>query len=85
MRIGYYLNHIGFFSLVKGHQSLVRPVLWTFIMNFICDYAWTDNIVMFNFADVEDKCIGLPQRFADTGSDKLVMYLSMNSSYALCC
>jgi len=40
-------------------------------------------MMMFNFADFADKCLGQPWRFAITGGDELVMQLSLYSSCIL--
>jgi len=40
---------------------------------FVCKKARTDNIVMFNFTDYADECLGRPWRFPITGSDELGM------------
>jgi hypothetical protein len=78
---GYYVNHIRLRRLLQGLYSLFRPFPGMFIKKFVCENPRTDNIVMFNFADCADKCLGRPWRFAVTECDKLVMYLS---TYPLC-
>jgi len=57
-RVGYYLDHIGFGSLLQGDSSLFRPHLGLLITKFVCKNASADNIMMFNFGHCADKCLG---------------------------
>jgi len=78
-----YLNHIRLHSLLWGLLSLFHPFPGTFITIFVCENPRTDNLVISNFADCADKCLGRPWRFAVTGSDELVTELSTYASSAL--
>ena len=44
-----------------------------------------DDIMMFDFADREDRCLFRPWRFAIAGSDELVKQLSTYTSCTLYC
>jgi len=72
VRSEYYLIHRQLRSLLWSLWSLYRPFPGTFLTRFISQNLRTDDIVMFNFADCVDICLGWPWRFAFTGSDKLV-------------
>ena len=73
VRNGCYFNHIGLRSLLNGLTSLFRPFPGTSITRFICENPRTDNIVMFNFVDCADKCLGQAWMFPVVGSDELVL------------
>jgi len=85
VRIGCYLNHIRLRSLLSGLYSLFRPFQRTFLTKFVCENPRTDHMLIFNFADCADLCLGRPWKFPVPGSDELVMKLSTYPSFALYC
>jgi hypothetical protein len=68
-----YRNHIRFHSVLSRDYSLVRQLPGMFVRKFAHEIPRADVIMMFNFADFADKCLGRPWRFLITGSNRLVM------------
>jgi len=54
-----------------------------FLWKFVRENARAYNIMMFDFADCADKCLGRPWMFPVTGNDRLVTQLSAYTSYLL--
>jgi len=72
MRYGYYLNDIYLHSLLQGDWRRFHTLTGMLIKILIHDTPRADNIMMFDFAECADKCLGWPWRFRITGSDKYV-------------
>jgi len=85
VRCGYYLNHIRLHSLPISLYSLFRPVSGTHITTFNHEKSRTDNIMMLDFMDCPDECLGRPWRFPMMGSNYLVMSHSTFTRYTLYC
>jgi hypothetical protein len=64
---------------------MFHPLPVTFITKLVREDPRTYTIMMPDVDDTADKRLGLPWRFLITGSDKLVIQLSLYTSCTLCC
>jgi len=83
MRFGYYLNHICFHSLPWGAYDLLRPLSRMLTKKFVLENQRADNVLIFNFADCAEKCLGWPWWSPAASSNELVRLVSMYTCCAL--
>jgi len=72
VRFGYYLNHIQLRSLLWGVWHRFLPFTGMLTTKFVCEYPRMRNIMMFDFADCDNKCLGQPWSYPVTGNKNLV-------------
>jgi len=72
MRFHYYINEIWFPSFLRGDYSPFHPLSGMPMIKFFSKIPGAENIMMFEFADCADNCLGRPSRLSITASDRLV-------------